>query len=113
MPVSLYKKFSIPPAVKVGFMTYNIEFVRDLRDTQHNRLFGQQDYTNSRISLDDSTTSADQVHNTVLHEVMHAVWKMMELPHEPEEDYVSRLTNGLHTVFQENPKLVDMFKKGK
>ena len=50
--------------------------------------------------------------NTILHEILHAVvyqWNI-ELGEKEEETLVNSLTNGLVTVFVDNPDLMDYLK---
>ena len=52
--------------------------------------------------------------NTVLHEIMHGIiyqYGLVETLGEKEEVTVNTITNGLTTVFKDNPWLVDYIKK--
>lgn len=57
------------------------------------------------IMLDPSLSPCQQA-ETLIHEVLHALWDHMMIPPKPtEEDVVSRLGVGLATVLLDNPKL--------
>lgn len=103
----------IPKKIKVGFQDYDVRLVKGLKDRTGDPVFGFHDFNNSEFSFNADVENEDQLVNTVMHEVMHAIWKYMELPTENEEDHVTRLTNGLHTVLKDNPKLLDLFKNGR
>ena len=50
--------------------------------------------------------------DTLLHEALHAIWDVVDMPTENEEAIVSRLSPQLMLLFQRNPSLRDVLFKG-
>lgn len=64
-------------------------------------------YSPSRraIEIDPNLTPPDQA-ETLIHEILHALWHYMGLPEKaPEERVVEALSLGLATVLRDNPEL--------
>ena len=52
----------------------------------------------------------DELVNTILHEVIHGIVYMYDIPFKnmkDEESVVRKLANGLHTVFKDNPNFLE------
>lgn len=51
--------------------------------------------------------------DTLLHEVLHAIWFTQELPGKTdEEDAVTKLTHGLCQLIRDNPEFLEVIKAG-
>ena len=92
----------LPKKIKVGPYDYTIRsYVWKAEDDQ----IGGCDTQRLVLSVDDSGP-AMVTKNTLLHEVLHAVYDLYDLgPDDSEEDVVMRLSNGLQMVMVDNPGL--------
>ena len=98
-----------PEKIKVGYREYKLEkwkqTVANANDA-HGQFFAKEGiigYTEEEKGISHA--------NTLLHEILHAIvyqWNI-ELG-DKEEPVVNGLTNGLTTVFVDNPKLMDYLK---
>ena len=101
---------NIPEKIKVGYREYKLEkwkqTVANANDA-HGQFFAKEGiigYTEEEKGISHA--------NTLLHEILHAIvyqWNI-ELG-DKEEPVVNGLTNGLTTVFVDNPKLMDYLKE--
>ena len=100
---------NIPEKIKVGYREYKLEkwkqTVANANDA-HGQFFAKEGiigYTEEEKGISHA--------NTLLHEILHAIvyqWNI-ELG-DKEEPVVNGLTNGLTTVFVDNPNLLDYLK---
>ena len=101
----------IPDKIKVGYKEYKLE---EWKQTVASANEAQGQFFSKEGVIGYVTTEKGVSHaNTILHEVMHAViyqWNI-ELDEKVEELVVNGLSNGLTTVFVDNPKLMDYFKE--
>lgn len=88
-------------AVKVGRKHYRVRY-RTLKPD----LYGKMHYGHSSIDVDDGQSDAETA-DTLLHEILHAVWAYRNLPDRcREERAVTELASGLTAVFRDNPGLL-------
>ena len=94
-------------SVKVGPTDFSIEYV-PLND----ELFGDFSYINSRIRIEENLKGTALV-DTVLHEILHAMWKLGQLKdkREDEERAVAIMETNLTKVLRDNPKMLPWLKK--
>jgi len=94
-------------SVKVGPTDFSIEYV-PLND----ELFGDFSYINSRIRIEENLKGTALV-DTVLHEILHAIWKLGQLKdkREDEERAVAMMETYLTQVLRDNPKMLTWLKK--
>jgi|TARA_R110000850_G_scaffold14139_3_gene45327 predicted nucleic acid-binding protein len=94
-------------SVKVGPTDFSIEYV-PLND----ELFGDFSYINSRIRIEENLKGSALV-DTVLHEILHAIWKLGQLKdkREDEERAVAIMATYLTQVLRDNPKMLTWLKK--
>ena len=101
----------IPDKIKVGYKEYKLE---EWKQTVASANEAQGQFFSKEGVIGYVTTEKGVSHaNTILHEIMHAViyqWNI-ELDEKVEELVVNGLSNGLTTVFVDNPKLMDYFKE--
>ena len=101
----------IPDKIKVGYKEYKLE---EWKQTVASANEAQGQFFSKEGVIGYVTTEKGVSHaNTILHEVMHAViyqWNI-EMDEKVEELVVNGLSNGLTTVFVDNPKLMDYFKE--
>ena len=102
--------FKIPQSIKVGYRDYKLEkwkqTVANANDA-HGQFFAKEGI----IGYTDEEQGVSHA-NTLLHEILHAVvyqWNI-DLDDKMEEIVVNGLTNGLTTVFVDNPELMDYLK---
>ncbi len=102
---------TLPRRVKVGPFVYTIERW-DVADARDKREFGNCDPALHVIKID-TQYSDSIVANTLLHEILHAVWNAWGLgDSEEEEKAVNNLANGLQAVFNDNPAIRNYFLGG-
>ena len=94
-------------SVKVGPTDFSIEYV-PLND----ELFGDFSYINSRIRIEENLKGSALV-DTVLHEILHAIWKLGQLKdkREDEERAVAIMATYLTQVLRDNPMMLTWLKK--
>lgn len=94
-------------SVKVGPTDFSIEYV-PLND----EIFGDFSYINSRIRIEENLKGSALV-DTVLHEILHAIWKLGQLKdkREDEERAVAIMATYLTQVLRDNPKMLTWLKK--
>tara|TARA_R100000541_G_scaffold53380_2_gene61418 strand:- start:383 stop:682 length:300 start_codon:yes stop_codon:yes gene_type:complete len=94
-------------SVKVGPTDFSIEYV-PLND----ELFGDFSYINSRIRIEENLKGTALV-DTVLHEILHAIWKLGQLKdkREDEERAVAIMATYLTQVLRDNPVMLTWLKK--
>jgi hypothetical protein len=103
----------IPSEIKVGTLTYKIEVVFGLLDEEGKEVSGICVFETQTIKIDGVAPSKAWVVDTLLHELLHAVWNERGLPKKAnEERAVKTLGTGLLGLFQDNPKLLTWIKKG-
>jgi hypothetical protein len=100
----------IPEKIKVGYREYKLEkwkqTVANAGDA-HGQFFAKEGV----IGYTAEETGVSHA-NTILHELFHSIiyqWNI-DLDEKTEEIVVNGLTNGLTTVFVDNPELVDYLK---
>jgi hypothetical protein len=94
-----------PRKVKVGPHEYRVRVDKSGVLMAAERL-GQHRMADLRMDVAGGQAPS-MLRDTVLHEVMHAVFVGMELSEDDEEKFVSRLTPVLLAVLRDNPKLVE------
>ena len=104
------KQVKIPQSIKVGYRDYKLEkwkqTIANAGDA-HGQFFAKEGvigYTEEEKGVSHA--------NTILHELFHAIiyqWHIV-LDDKMEEAVVNGLTNGLMTVFVDNPELMDYLK---
>jgi hypothetical protein len=94
-------------SIKIGSTDYSIEYV-----PLNEELFGDFSYINSRIRIEQNLTGPPLV-DTVLHEVLHAIWRLGQLKDkkEDEERVVSVMATYLTQVLRDNPALMPWLRK--
>ena len=102
---------NIPDKIKVGYKEYKLE---EWKQTVASANEAQGQFFSKEGVIGYVTTEQGVSHaNTIMHEIMHAIiyqWNI-ELGDKEEEHLVSALSNGLTTVFVDNPKLMDYLKE--
>lgn len=100
-----------PKTVKVAYRDYRIELFHHWEAVDKQR-FGEHDGNQGVIRLDANLDPMKAV-NTMLHELLHAVWLAFNVPDKKavEEEVVGPVSNGLVTVFRDNPALVAWIAK--
>jgi len=94
-------------SVKVGPTDFSIEYV-----PLNEELFGDFSYINSRIRIEQNLKGTALV-DTVLHEILHAIWKLGQLKdkREDEERAVAIMATYLTQVLRDNPTMLTWLKK--
>ena len=108
MPSRTNKHSTLPKKIKIGHLSYQVKYVKDLRNDEGSRLYGQHRPSDQIICLD-ADLSLEREKEVVLHELLHAIWCHYQLPKDNEERYVECIGNGLATIFADNPKLRRFF----
>tara|TARA_R100000789_G_C3016631_1_gene152558 strand:+ start:1541 stop:1909 length:369 start_codon:yes stop_codon:yes gene_type:complete len=98
-----------PSKIKVGYKDIAIDLVRSDFSKQTDS-YGEYQHRANKIEIQQDLNNIDFA-NTLLHEVLHAVAYEMSLTQEgnilskdtSEEIAINSITNGLMTVFRDNP----------
>jgi len=91
--------------IKVGFKTYEVQ-EGTFKEGQGN--MGYHDSMEGIIYIASKDFPNEENVNTLIHELLHALWREYNLDRENEEHYVTVLANGLTRLMQDNP---EMFKE--
>lgn len=81
---------------------------------KRHKVFGQFTLSsdNQHLIEWDKTQPEQEVVNTILHEILHAIYQQNDIPRKPsEEEVVTKLTNGLEEALRGNQHLLDWFYK--
>ncbi len=94
---------ALPKKLKVGYVDYRIEDW-DTAQADASARYGETDRVR-RIVRVDTTHSSQQSAETLLHEVLHCVYSMWNLPgdKDKEEKIITAMASGLATVWRDNP----------
>ena len=95
----------IPNKIKIGQIDYTVHLLPE----NHFDSYGVCLTAHQRIYLSVNQTW-QQAGNTLLHEIMHAVYHQSGLnsvENSPEEPIVNIMATWLHLVFLENPQVVE------
>jgi hypothetical protein len=108
----------LPKTVKVGWNTLTFNFVEPSFLKDNVDCFGEFVSKECRIDIQ-KELEGDQLINTVLHEIIHAIIYNSSLNQDGgpltddkhEEQVTNSMTNWLLNVFWDNPWLIDLLKK--
>ena len=94
--------YILPVSVKIGYRHYVIEHWKGRVGIQAGR-FGECDTSLAIIRVDDGW-SKEKAANTLLHEIMHAIFFEYNMCDEDDEErIVCTMSNALITVMTDNP----------
>lgn len=92
--------------IKIGFLTYTVGTM-DKQVAQAKRAFGYINHAAQTIELE-AGLSKERYREVLLHEIVHGVYAAWDIQPGAEEDTVTKVSNGLATVFMDNPKLKEI-----
>ena len=102
---------NVPDKIKIGYRDYKLE---EWKQTVASANEAQGQFFSKEGVIGYTVEEKGVSHaNTLLHECLHAIiyqWNI-ELGEKEEEHLVNALSNGLTTIFVDNPKLLDYFKE--
>lgn len=99
-----------PTSVRIGCLTYEIQDWQP-RAAQASSRYGECSSVEQAIRVDLSQ-SRERVILTLLHEIMHAVYRAIrfdDVEHPSEEFLVSATSEAVTTMMRDNPELRDWF----
>ncbi len=108
MPNKNKKALKVPRKIKIGYSTFDIESRTQEWKIKH-KAVGRCQVDKSLIEYD-FTQSGPEVVNTVIHEILHAIIYIFDIEfdsHKKEEYLVRKLSNGIQTVFCDNPEFLE------
>jgi hypothetical protein len=101
----------MPTSVKVGWRDYKIETMSRGESVCRNRT-GEILQVDERIRISDGVSRRHQS-ETLLHEIMHAVYWLWNVSEKmDEEPIVLSLAGGLATVWRDNPAVMEWIARG-
>ena len=97
----------LPKTIKVGYADYKIvQMKREIADADSKD--GHCNVREHIITIRAENRPQSEIANTLLHEVMHAIWYMWgNGSGQEEETCVTTLSNGLLTVMRDNKEFVE------
>ncbi len=99
----------MPTSVVIG--PYDIQ-IRELDPSDAEKNYGLFHSEKMEIHLRKEFSSAQQAADTLLHEVLHAVWHIAGLSHKDgEERLVATLATQICAVVRQNPDIVRFLQK--
>jgi hypothetical protein len=112
-PLSSY--IGAPKTLKVGAFDYKVSQVPKLVNDDGTESWGQIVYEDYEITVQSLQPSPSVAVDTLLHELLHAVWHNTDLRGEIgknlEERVIRNLTSGLVALFRDNPQLLKWIVK--
>ena len=103
------RKAGVPSQIKVANLIFKIEFVEPTHKSVQDS-FGFVDFDTETIGLN-TEQSPESLHDTFLHELIHAICYVMSIEmDEGEEQMTRRLATGLCTVWKDNRKVFDWWQ---
>ena len=94
---------SFPTEIKVGYQRYRVHLMGEEERRNCGDKLGSCDHVRGTIKISNHLASPEAV-NTLLHEVMHAIWWVWSVGDETEEERgVNNITNGMCCVIADNP----------
>lgn len=98
----------LPKSVKINYRNYEIHKSTNIDQINHGSYYGMLKNAEGIILISEVHPHEDA--NTLLHEMLHVVWRHYDLDKDIEEHYVTVLANGLSTVIRDNPKVFEAIK---
>ena len=99
---------SLPDVIKVG--PYNLKVLKVDKIGDEDKFFGMFYGAEETISIVLSQPSKTRAADTLMHEILHAIWYTAN-PNGEEEDQVSCIATALIQVFKDTPELLTWFKR--
>lgn len=94
-------------SIKIGYLTYTVKKMTKELSTAK-RMYGYIDHGEQAIYIEEGLSS-ERYKEVLLHEIMHGVYiQWVDEDKKEEESIVTQMTNGLITVFKDNPKLKEI-----
>lgn len=87
--------------IKVGGIVYDVELKEVVEINQDRNYYGSCDYKSAKIEIA-NTINEQRQEQTLIHEVMHAVFDEAGISLENEEDIVNRLSLVWYQVLKDN-----------
>jgi hypothetical protein len=99
----------LPTELTIGHQAYEILSRPQgwMRDTQN---YGSCDAHTQTINIVTEDVSNVCITNTLVHEVLHGLFREYNLPEDHEEHVVTCLANGLCQVVRDNPEFLKVLK---
>lgn len=98
---------SLPDVIRVGPYNFKVRKVEKIDDDKYFGMFHGAEETISIILNQPSKTRAA---DTMMHEILHAIWYTAN-PSGEEEDQVSCIATSLIQVFRDTPELLTWFRR--
>nr|DAO05464.1 MAG TPA: Protein of unknown function (DUF3920) [Caudoviricetes sp.] len=113
----MFNKNTIPfNAVKVGLYEYNIKEASNFTDSTIPDSIGECDFVIKQITIH-SYLPLQQLQQTMMHEIVHAVAHTFNIPLPVPEDEMERVVDSMATgilmVLKDNPEMVKWLLKKK
>lgn len=94
-----------PAEIRIGYRIYLVEIMASMDVVSKGR-FGECDNCGGHIRICADLEPAEAA-NTMLHEVMHACWYVVNLDDEDKQErVVTSMANQLTQVWRDNPALI-------
>ena len=94
--------YPMPSSVKIGWAEYSIQHWDHLTAVSSRRRGEQSDI--EKVIRVDSFLDPRSVAETLLHEIIHAVYSVFQMGREDDEERITQITsNGLATAMRDNP----------
>ncbi len=95
----------LPSSLKIGAFDYSVVTMTESEGAGR-RVFGEFRPMESEIAICLNSPSLPKLVDTVMHEVLHAVWWHAALDRPNEEEGVLHVARTLTMVFRDNPELL-------
>ena len=103
---------TLPKSIHVGPFAYTLEVIDNLKEGGEEH-WGLCIHNKQKIQIAGEHATPQAAVDTLLHEIMHAIWKERGLAkREPEERAVQAMATGLTCVLLNNPALLAWMREG-
>ncbi len=93
-----------PASIRIGYRDYDVVEL-PAREGEGEGIYGRHSAFLNRIEVRADVKPFERA-DTLLHEVLHGVWQMADLPKKDEERCVTLISRGLTQVIRDNPHLI-------
>jgi hypothetical protein len=102
----------LPNTIQIGTLVYMVDAVKGLHDDGGD-LYGEADYQNCIIRIDDKFTDCQRTSAILWHETIHAILDQVGMNEEVDEKAVIVLGLGIADIIKHNCDLVKLTQETK
>jgi hypothetical protein len=101
----------LPSKIKIGYAEFKVRHIA--RKSEKTVDMGEMEFVPNHVIRLFGKQENSELANSLFHEILHGINYVFDVPFKnvkEEEKYVRHTTNGMMTVFKDNPELLDLLK---